>query len=745
MKSPKVISTLIFVIAFFCAASAQEKIKAHLADDYFNKFSYISAAPIYEDLATRKEKNIHYVSRAAECYRLLGNTAKAEEWYAKLTALDSVATSDILMYAEMLEGNKKYAEAQKYYAMYDAKKGTDSRAKRKIINSDQMSSFYKDSAYYSISNLPFNSENADFGMFPFGEKSFFFSSNRKREKDDNVKHVYTWNNQPFLDLYIVRKNDDNTFAKPDPIPGEVNSQYHEGPLFFDANTNTFYITRNNYNDKKFQKSKDGINKLKLYIVNIDGTANKSFADFDYNNNEYSVGHATVSDDEKRLYFSSDMPGGFGGTDIYVSVKEDGKWTQPKNLGAEINTEGNEMFPFITADDRLYFSSNGLSGLGGLDIYSADVSRGEVKGIKNMGSPINSNKDDFSFYIFPDKKSGYFSSNREGGKGDDDIYSFLKIKRDIILKGIVTDEITNKVLPGAKVLLKTGTDNVIKEIIADTNGAYSAKLNENSDYVISASKEKYRGSNGSVSTKNISSDKQLIEKNLKLMPDVGFNLIAIITDKPTQKPLPGVKITLTNNLTNSKEELTTNDEGKIARVLSDNKLNDNISYQIKVEREGYLAKTETYNKQLLKPGDYLAHLDLDLSLSPLEKGLDIGKIYDLKPIYFDLGKWNIRADAKKELDKIVKAMNDNPTIVVELGSHTDCRSSAQSNMILSDKRAKSSASYIISQGIDKTRIYGKGYGEAQLLNNCGCEGDQKSNCSETEHQQNRRTEFKVVKF
>jgi len=271
------------------------------------------------------------------------------------------------------------------------------------------------------------------------------------------------------------------------------------------------------------------------------------------------------------------------------------------------------------------------------------------------------------------------------------------------------------------------------------------LDENSEYVLYASKEQYSEKRVPVSTKNISSDNPRVEINFKLMPDIGFNLIAIITDKKTQKPVSGVKVNLVNMQTNSKVEFITNNDGKISKPLSENKMNDNISYQFKLEKEGYLTKTETYNKLITKTGDYLAHLEIDLSFSSIEKGLDIGKLYDLKPIYFDLSKWDIRSDAKTELDKIVKVMKDNRTIVVELGSHTDCRSSTQSNLGLSDKRAKSSVKYIVSQGIESARIYGKGYGETQLFNSCACEGEKKSDCPEEEHQKNRRTEFKVVKF
>jgi len=459
---------LIFILAA-SFSQAQEKIKIKLADNYFEKYSYSEAVTIYEDLAKKNSTNVQYVSRAAECYRLTGNTLKAEEWYAKLANMENTDPSNILYYAEMLDGNKKYDDAKKYYAIYKEKNSADSRASHKLNTAKQLHMFYKDSAQYKITNLTINSENSDFGFFPFSNETFFFASNRKNRTYS--RHTYNWNNQPFLDLYTVKRNADSTFASPQPIRGDVNSRYHEGPIFVDASNNTLYVTRNNYNKNKFQKSKEGVNKLKLYMVNPDGDSSKTFSDFVYNNNEYSVGHATLSKDGQRLYFVSDMPGGIGGTDIYVSIKEDGKWGAAKNLGKEINTEGNEMFPFISGDDELYFSSNGFSGLGGLDIYVANRENAEFRTPKNLGYPINSNTDDFSFYISTDKKSGYFSSNRSDGKGDDDIYSFnKKLKQVPVLIGRVTDEY-NQPVSGAKIFLKDFDGNIVKEINADEKGMY----------------------------------------------------------------------------------------------------------------------------------------------------------------------------------------------------------------------------------------------------------------------------------
>lgn len=743
MLQKKIVTALI-ALSLGYSAFGQEKIKARLADDYFSKYSFVEAIPIYQDLAVRNDKNTHYISRTAECYRLTGNTAKAEEWYAKLAIMENASPDDLLMYAEMLEGNRKYDEAQKYFALYNEKSGTDSRGKRKTSSAEkQFNSLFLDSASFLVSNLPFNSENSDFGLFPFGDKSYFFSTNRKNEKEKYVKHIHNWNNQPFLDLYTVKKKDDGSFASPEPIPGEVNSQYHEGPIFFDKNNNTFYITRNNFNDKKFQKSSDGVNKLKLYMVNIDGTANRSFEEFEYNNNEYSAGHAALSSDGQRLYFSSDMPGGYGSADIYVSIKEGDKWGKPQNLGPEINTEGNEMFPFIATDNKLYYSSDGHFGLGGLDIYSAELEEAKIKNQKNLGYPVNSNKDDFAFYIADDNKTGFLSSNREGGKGNDDIYAFTVLKKNYFVSGKAIEKETGNILAAAKIFLVDDTGNPVGEIMTEEDGSFRFEIEPGKNYTIRGEKESYYEK---LKTFSVNTDQVEFIADLPLEKKPELSLVGLILDKTTKTPLENVSVVIIDKNTGIEFiNLKTPMSGGFGKPLEGKKINDTLNYEIKIEKEGYLGKTIHFSTEITKPGEIKLHEALDIALDKIEIGTDIGKLIDIKPIYFDLGKWSIRKDATSELDKIVKVMNENLSMEIELGSHTDCRSGAASNLSLSDKRAKASAEYIKKKISNPARIFGKGYGESQLVNKCECESDKKTPCTEEEHQMNRRTEFKVIKY
>lgn len=575
-------------------------------------------------------------------------------------------------------------------------------------------------AKYRVKNLPFNSKNSDFGLFPFGSNSFFFSSNRENENGVNAKQVYNWNNLPFLDIYVINKSGDTTFGTPIALPGDVEAKFNEGPVFYDAASNTFFITRNQYDKKKREQSRYGVNRLKIYIENIDGTTFKSFGEFEHNNSSYSVGHAALSSDGKRLYFSSDMPGGIGGVDLYVCVKEADKWGAPRNLGTAVNTIGNEMFPFIGADDKLYFSSNGFSIQTGLDIYCVERNGDEYKNLKKLDAPINSDQDDFSFYIYPDSKTGYLSSNRAGGKGDDDIY-FFELDNPAINISVSDDK--GKPLPFAKVKIMDD-DLKAREFTTDSSGKFKYEAKWLNDYTVMANHPGFTTASKSVKT---SKDKTVFEMQFNLTKEE-YGLAGLVINKDNNAGVPGASISLINKTS-----------GKITTAVSDDNgafnfdVKPNNDYIIKVEKSKFM----TANIPVSTKGMGIGVKKQNVMLEELV----VGKSIKIDNVYYDQGKWDIRADAKPELDKMVALMNENPSMEVELSSHTDSRGSDASNMTLSDKRANSVVNYIVSKGIAGKRLIAKGYGESKLLN--GCINGKK--CSDAEHQTNRRTEFKILKI
>ena len=575
-------------------------------------------------------------------------------------------------------------------------------------------------AQYRVKDLSFNSENSDFGIFPFSANSFFFSSNRKNETSKNAQQTYNYNGLPFLDLYTIAKTD-TIFSAPVSLPGNVETKFNEGPVFFDPISSTFFITRNQYDKKKSQQSRHGVNRLKIYQENIDGTAFKSFGEFQYNSTSYSVGHAALSSDGQRIYFSSDMPGGLGGVDLYVCAKDGENWSVPKNLGNVINTSGNEMFPFVSADNKLFFSSNGHSTLAGLDIYSADIAGGDFKNLRSLGAPFNSDQDDFAFYIFPDNRSGYFSSNRAGGKGDDDIYSF-ELSNPVI-RGVVMDEKGENKIALAKIKILDDELNVT-DITTDGTGAFTFEAKPKNDYTIVAEKQGFVRGTRSVAT-TLGKTEFLVTFNLAREQ---YGLEGTVLNKDNNAGISNAEVSLIDKAT-----------GKINTTNSDEKgsfhfdVKPNLEYILRVEKQKFVTASVPVSTAGMGIGVKKQNVLLE--------ELVVGKSIKIDNVYYDQGKWDIRPDAKIELDKMVALMNENPSMEIELSAHTDSRGSDASNMALSDNRAKAVAAYIVSKGISSSRITGKGYGESKLLNKCG----NGVKCSDADHQVNRRTEFKILKI
>ncbi len=297
--------------------------------------------------------------------------------------------------------------------------------------------------------------------------------------------------------------------------------------------------------------------------------------------------------------------------------------------------------------------------------------------------------------------------------------------------------------GAVIKLYGADNNVLAEVLADNNGYYSFDVDPDLDFKLTGDLDKYNQGKNTASAKT---EEEVVKADLDLdrIPEIG--LLCFVSDAKSGVPLEGAHLIFKDKTTGKEfANVFTDKEGYWSKALEQAKINDKLSYDITVSKEGYLDKTLTFNHLIDKEGVIKVHNELDLTLGKIEVGTDIGKLIDINPIYFDLGKYNIRPDAAKELDKIVEVMNKYPSIVIELGAHTDCRSSYTSNEKLSDDRAKSSAAYIVSKGISQERIYGKGYGEKELLNDCKCEGSLKSTCSEEDHQKNRRTVFKIVKM
>ena len=733
---------LIFTLALFSITIKGQSLFQKKADQLYNELSYVAAADYYKSLVKTDTPTEENMRRLATSYFKIYDFVKAEEAYKNLTTkfASTVTENDLINYLQCLKYNQKYEEVKTVLTQIEQKRQDNIITKNHAKKQNYVKELKEDSAAYKVTNVEaLNTENAEFSPVFFNQnKAVLFASNRRNSSARNK--TFSWDDSYFIDVYTSNKKDSLKFESTTPMAKTVSSLYHDGPASLSADEKTVYLTKSNIVVKKIKGVLVNVVNLKLYILTkeADGKLSKPVS-FPYNSDDYSLGHATVTKDGKRMYFVSDMPGGLGQTDLYLSENVNGQWQKPENLGQAINTEGREMFPYVHEDGTLFFSTDGRAGLGGLDLYFTVPAMDAYFEPQSLGYPINSNYDDFGFALNDDLKTGYFSSNRSGGKGKDDIY-FFRAKEPLMgvtLSGIVFDESNKEKVNNAWVYLLDNNKLVIDSTKVNDQAEYSFVINDPSKEYFVGAKERVKYYDRLIPVGKLQTGDN--KKDVGLFPK--YKLIDQIVDAKTNTPVEGVKTTFIDKATNQPKTYTTDATGTFTDIIRGKKPGDKLQFSIKYEKEGYITVEKNYDILL----DINTVIDLKETMQKLEIGADIAKVIQINPIYFDLAKWNIRKDAAAELDKIVKVMQENPTMTIELGSHTDCRSTKAYNLSLSSKRAKSSAEYIVSKGIAKNRIVGKGYGESKLINGCECEGKVVSTCSEDEHQANRRTEFLITKF
>lgn len=731
---------LILIVSTWAGISTAQMGNYRYGVKLYKQLAYSKAIPYFEKSLKVDSTNTSAIRMLADCYRQINDVEKMKKMYAKVVTFPDVKPIEKFYYGQALMMSGEYEKAKPWLEAFR----DDERGKVKAEGITNLHTFFKDSAQYIVKNLSeINTSASEMGPAFFG-KSILISSNRF--KFDGLNNSHNWTGQDFYKLF--KANEEN-ISNVEKFAGDVQTKFNVGPVYYDYNGQRLYLTRNKIEKRKVIKSNDDQVKLSIYSYKYDPEKDQwgDEQSFIYNNKDYNVAHPAVSPDGRWLVFASDMPGGWGGMDLWVCELVNRQWSTPVNLGHNVNTKGNEVFPFISTSNLLFYSSDGKEGLGGLDVYFSAFKNGKAGEAKTISYPINSMADDFGFILNHTGNIAYFASDRPGGKGSDDIYLINVLKpfrASMSVKGTAKDMFSGQPLAGTTVVLKNNNGETIAETITGNDGFYEFDVDPDQQYTLFGTKETY------------SDDKKhftavLPQGQSELVVDLtlgqnNFSLWCHITDKKTGQPIEGVSVKIKNKDTGKEEfAFATSASGDWRSQLEGKKLNDRINYEIVIEKAGYLGKSVPFIKTLDRPGEIALHEAIDIALDPIEVGLDLAKIIEIKPIYFDLNKWNIRPDAAAELDKIVKVMKDNPTMVIELGSHTDCRSSAAYNFQLSDKRAKASAAYIVSKGIDKKRIYGKGYGESKLVNDCACEGNVKSDCDEERHQQNRRTEFIIVKM
>jgi outer membrane protein OmpA-like peptidoglycan-associated protein len=736
------------LVLFFLGNFAQAQLaQIEKADKLYNLLSYSEAIPLYESVLNEGGGSKGLVSlKLAKCYYNFGDMESAYRYFNySQTQNAEFSADDCFAFAQCLKQLGEYAQSDKWMKKYESLNADALSVKDFNKNLDYLKKINADQKHFEISTVGFNSSLNDFGGYEFKKSGLLLILSDRNNAP--ISRIYGWNQMNFLDFMLVSNIGTTEMKVKSHKSG--NSKFHEGPLCFSKDETRVYYTTDNSIKSDVKDGKGGIQNLILNMAEVEPNGTwTSKKELKINSKEYSVGHPTLSVDGKWIYFVSDMPGGFGGADIYMAeILQDGEISKPINLGPMINTEKQEMFPWISSNGQLFFSSNGLTGLGGLDIFVAQLNEGgQVKAVKHTGPEINSSKDDFGLIFMTDGVNGYFSSNRDGGKGNDDIYSFKMIvpfKFSVQLNGLVTDSKSGEILKGAEVALLDENGNVVATVMSDEKGHYNFELEPGKNYSVAFSSSGYTDETKKLDV-NPSNEDLTLNAELSKVPT--FGVVCKVTDAESGSILQGAQVTITVPASgNGILAGTTNEEGRVDSGLENVKIGDQLKINVTISKEGYLTKTVDVTLNITQPGVINIHEMMDASIGKMEVGVDLATLIDIKPIYFDLGKSLIRKDAAKELDKIVKVMNDYPTMVVELGSHTDCRGSIASNSALSDRRAKASAEYIKARITNPERIYGKGYGESQLKVDCPCEGTVKSTCPESEHQKNRRTEFLIIKM
>lgn len=621
-----------------------------------------------------------------------------------------------------------------------------------------------------------NSSSVDFSPAYYGNGLVFVSSRNKGG------FVNTSTRETYYELFHAPFGANGLPVKPRPFSLEINSALHEGPVTFDRPENTIYFTRSNQESGVAKADQSGMVRLKVYSAFRGIYDWERVEELPFNSNEYSCMHPSLSADGSKLFFVSNMPGGYGGMDLYMVIKINNQWSEPINLGPEINTPQQEGFPFFHENGTLFFSSNGHKGQGGMDIFSIDLSGSRWGQLTNLGAPLNSISDDFGFIMDSGGKKGYFSSNRKGGMGKDDLYSFeaprglpgIKGPEILTVRLQVRSTTDGQPLAGASIFfferspdglvvndsaytvelapddsgvsmrmnLKTGKNLGRPNALSDRWGNALLQMPPNAEYLVVVEREGFSTAEITFSPKDVGPGEPL---EVSLEPTSCISVAGRIISAEKNQPLANATIRIVNTTDGSEQTLSTNTEGFYTSCLQ-----AEAEFQIIAEKVGFQPRrtelslkntdiSRTINVNFSLPGPSTASPDTDemSSRMPLAEGV----VIVLDNIYYDFNQAVIRKGQARDLEALAALMKQYPEMEIELGAHTDSRGSADYNLELSRQRAEAAKFFLVSKGIDPNRVVTKGYGESVPRNGC-VDG---VNCTESEYQFNRRTEVKVLKM
>jgi outer membrane protein OmpA-like peptidoglycan-associated protein len=700
-------SILILFCLSFSTITIGQTLKIKQAEDYFKTYRYYESTPIYKELIQKDELTFE---ENPELYRHAVISAEnSRDFDFKFNTLDVISLSQGYTFDDAFE----YFKTSLFVGRFDKAKEIlssdvviNSSDSRKLLLSaykegNVWEELLKDTTQYTTSKVSFNSNKGDFNPIYHPDGIAFTSAREHSIRKSSL------DNSSYLNLYLASNSD--TVVSQIRFLG---TNKHDGTAYYDSVNYLWYYSKNLPYDKEV-----GISRTGIFIFD-EGT--KEVSEFPYNSKEYFVAQPFLSKDKKILWFSSDMPGSVGGSDIWYSLKEGDVWTKPINAGNVINTSENEMFPFYQ-DGILYFSSNGHPGLGGLDIFSVGYNGNTASNLQNLGANLNSNADDFSLVLDQTNQSGYFATNRDGFV--DNIFSVIIHKLDFVYIGELVASLGEDVTDIPVLVKKDGV--VIDTLFADENGKFEFKGNKESAYVFEINDNEFAPVSDNYST--VGKTKSDTTYNTFDLSPKYIDVATTVFDDMTKEPLANTKVDFVNKETGEITSLTTDDKGQVnAKLLR------NANYELKSAHKGYkdhLSDLSTVSKS--------KSIDASVPMKVMELASYLN--LNMEYVRFKYDKWSLSSQFKGELDKIADYLDQNEDVKIELSSFTDSRGTEKYNMKLSERRSNSCVKYLISKGVEKSRLVSKWYGESQLVNHCSDDVE----CSEDEHQANRRTEFLVI--
>ncbi|MBP8822624.1 MAG: PD40 domain-containing protein [Flavobacteriales bacterium] len=695
-----------------------------LADRYYARMAYAQAKAEYRIAADLGAVNEHVVKRLADCSMKLGDTRDGELWYAQVVKYLNRAPIDLYMYAQALKGNGKYAEAETWMDRYLAMSPKEGEPGQSNIV-DFAAKFAANPDRFTVKRVSVNTPLDDMAATWDGPERVVFCSTK--DSSIGVQRRAAWNDQPFLDLFTAKRQPDGDLIDARPVRGNVNSRLHDGPAVV-APDGSLWYTRTNA-----AKGQNGVHRLAIMHAQRDGEGWKGADPFLYNNPECSVGHPAISADGRWFFFISDMPGGYGGTDLYLCENRGGQWGEPRNLGPGVNTPRNELFPFMAADGTLYFASAGPPGLGGLDIFASRAGEhGEFAFSVNVGAPVNSSKDDFAFVIDPAGKTGYFTSDRPGGPGGDDLFAFTMhyaLEQRYLCTGTVIDDDNALPVAGVAVELLDAGGAVVESTVSDTLGRYSFPVKENMAYAVRARMQGRYDGLVHLSTEHIK-QAQILVRDVHLVPDAGIWLRGVVRHKDQLGFVEGVKVSVVN-LTSFFSEVHLSEDGGDFLF----RMQPNEQFEVVLEKPDLFTISVPVSTMGMQRGVLDLGEVADLAMEPVQ----LGRYLPLKHVKWTEGTGNLPPSALAELDQVAERVQVNPSLKFELAVHMDTRLAPDAAMKLAQARATAIADYLRTKGIRGDQMAVKAYGITKPLVPCGPGVE----CTAGEHQRNERVEYAVT--